>query len=138
MILSLLSFPVLEKFQVHPESTIVRIGETVILTCITGRGAPPPKVHWEKDGTIFKGGVQNVKVIPVKDQPMVTETKMTLELTANDVVSGEFVCSSENNLTKVSYRSNAGVVQSAGNSFYFSFKVICYMTRNIFFLSAHI
>ncbi|XP_036370418.1 roundabout homolog 2-like [Octopus sinensis] len=105
--------PFLGSFQNHPESGIVRVGESVALSCLTGRSVPPPRVYWEKDGIIFKSGTQKYETTKIVGQPLITVTNMTLDITATDAVSGEYICVAENNMTGDIYRSDPGSIHSA-------------------------
>ena len=47
----------LDSFEIHPSSLNITEGNTTELHCVTGKSAPKPIVHWEKDGQRFTDGV---------------------------------------------------------------------------------
>ena len=103
----------LEDFFINPEDQTVYVGNVTTLTCVSGKGAPPPVIMWEKDGDIIEVGSQEVGVFGEVGYGGVVQMSAVLQLTVDRDTEGVYTCLAENPLTGqviVSHAANTSVI----------------------------
>lgn len=86
----------------------------ISLQCVTGKSAPPPLVHWEKDGALFDGGTQEVTTFGSVTHGIIGQKSMRLKLTVYKAAEGVYECVAENELTGGVSRSDRATLDIQG------------------------
>ena len=104
----------LDAFLLHPSSQVALDGSLVSLQCVTGKSAPPPLVHWEKDGAFFNGGNQEVTTFGIVTYDVIAQKSMRLKLGVGRMAEGVYECVAENTLTGAVSRSDPATLAVQG------------------------
>lgn len=87
------------NFIMHPQSVRVPVGTEAVLTCVTGRSSPHPRVHWEMDGVIFDSAKTVSAAYGSYDQTgLSSQISMKLMYLVQDDVERVFRCVAVNTL----------------------------------------
>jgi len=98
----------LEPFILSPQDQTADEGNITVLECVTGRGAPPPILYWEKDGTKHTGGMVTEVLFGEVGQDGHEQRSSNVQIVASLESAGLYRCAAENPLTKhVIFSENA-------------------------------
>ena len=104
----------LDGFLLHPSSQVAQDGSLVSLQCVTGKSAPPPLVHWEKNGSFFNEGNQEVTTFGSVTYGVIGQKSMRLKLGVERMAEGVYECVAENHLTGAVSRSDPATLSVQG------------------------
>ncbi|KAK0065865.1 hemicentin-2 [Biomphalaria pfeifferi] len=112
----------LEPFIIQPSSVFASLGDSVVLTCVTGKSSPRIKVKWLRNGGEFQKGFQQIASFGDYDPSGLTvQWSMKLTLDISEDVFGAYSCQATNEMLSVSvFSKEANVtyidIPSVGNT----------------------
>ncbi|GFR76179.1 down syndrome cell adhesion molecule-like protein 1 homolog [Elysia marginata] len=105
----------LRPFVIHPESQAVSIGETAILTCVTGVSSPVVEVSWLRNGLQFTQGTVQTATFGGYDRTGLTHQlslRLTVEVSSD--LFGQFQCRAWNPVLREFELSDVADVSNEG------------------------
>ncbi|KAH9496460.1 hypothetical protein Btru_010921 [Bulinus truncatus] len=101
----------IDPFLLQPTSVFAGLGDTVVLTCVTGRSSPDIEVRWLRNGQEFQKGSQQVSSFGDYDVTgLSVQLSMKLTLVTSQDIYGSYVCQAKNQiLSKTVWSQKANI-----------------------------
>ncbi|KAH9496457.1 hypothetical protein Btru_010914 [Bulinus truncatus] len=101
----------IDPFLLQPTSVFAGLGDTVVLTCVTGRSSPDIEVRWLRNGQEFQKGSQQVSSFGDYDVTgLSVQLSMKLTLVTSQDIYGSYVCQAKNQiLSKTVWSQEANI-----------------------------
>ena len=105
----------IKDFIMQPDSTTEAVGSEAVLTCVTGRSAPYPTVHWEMDGVrLENANTQTASYGEFDPTGLSAQISMKLMYTVVADDPRSFRCVARNPLSGETVKSFAATVTPTG------------------------
>ncbi|KAK2157273.1 hypothetical protein LSH36_194g05020, partial [Paralvinella palmiformis] len=101
----------IDDFYMNPESRQLFEKNNTVLQCVTGYAAPPAEVYWEKDGSIFLQGTQEIARFGTARDDIAIQQSMILQFSAELKYNGTYRCVARNPLNNITKTSTKAYVK---------------------------